>query len=92
MPHHRFITLPLSAARFPLARVQVSSFGSRLTVMQSRIEFVILRTNRSPPVAPYLASRQRSYIRLRAGERMPEEDLHLSNTVRFQAHCHWSRC
>ena len=44
-----------------------------------RIEFVILRTGLSPPVAPHPASRRRSYLRLQAGERMPEEDLHLSD-------------
>ena len=32
----------------------------------SRIEFVILQTGRSPPVAPHPASRRRSYLRLQA--------------------------
>ena len=33
-----------------------------------------LRTGRSPPVASHPLSRRRSYFRLQAGERMPEED------------------
>ena len=51
-----------------------------------RIEFVILRTGHSPPVAPHLALQRRSYVRLRAGERLPEEDFHLPDPVRFRAH------
>ncbi|MBI2569517.1 MAG: SDR family oxidoreductase, partial [Candidatus Schekmanbacteria bacterium] len=54
-------------------------------VSSGRIELVILRTGRSPPVASHPASRRRSHIWLRAGERMPEEDFHLSNHVRSQA-------
>ena len=42
--------------------------------------------DRSPPVAPHPASRRRSYSWLQAGERIPEEDLHLSDQTRFQAH------
>ncbi len=51
-----------------------------------RIEFVILRTGRSPPAALHHASLRRSCIRLQAGERFPGEDLHLSDYARFQAH------
>ena len=51
-----------------------------------RIEFVILRTGLSPPVAPHDISRRRSYIWLQAGERFPGEDLHLSDLVDSQAH------
>ena len=47
---------------------------------------VILRMSCSPPVAPHPASRRRSYLRLQAGERMPEEDFHLPDHVRLQAH------
>jgi hypothetical protein len=54
----------------------------------SRIEFVILRMDRSPPVAPHPASLRRSYSRLQTGERMSGEDFHLSDQVRFQAHWH----
>src|SRR3990172_3538699 len=39
---------------------------SRLIAAPRRIEFVHLRTNSSLPVAPHLASRRRSYLRLRS--------------------------
>jgi len=42
--------------------------------------------DRSPPAAPHPASRRRSCSRLQAGERIPEEDFHLSDQTRFQAH------
>ena len=45
-----------------------------------------LRTGRSPPVASHPLSRGRSYVQLQAGERVPEEDLHLSDQTRLQAH------
>ena len=45
---------------------------------RGRIEFVILRTDRSSPVALHLASRPRSYVRLQAGERLPGRDFHPS--------------
>jgi hypothetical protein len=51
-----------------------------------RIEFVILRTGCSPPAALHLASRRRSCTWLQAGERLPEEDFHLFDYSRFQAH------
>jgi hypothetical protein len=51
-----------------------------------RIEFVILRTGRSPPAALHHALLRRSCIRLQAGERLPGEDFHLSDYSRFQAH------
>src|SRR5207244_4034416 len=51
-----------------------------------RSEFVILRTGRSPPAASHPASWRRSCIQFQAGERMPEEDLHLSDLARSQAH------
>jgi len=52
-----------------------------------RIEFVIiLRTGRSPPAAPHPASWRRSCIRFQAGERIPGEDLHLSDCACSQAH------
>jgi hypothetical protein len=54
--------------------------------MHGRIEFVILRTGRSPPAAPHHASLRRSCSWLQAGERLPEEDFHLSDHLRFQAH------
>ena len=45
-----------------------------------------LRTGRSPPVALHPASRRRSYLRLQAGERIPGEDLHLSDQTHLQTH------
>ena len=80
-------------ARYPSAR-RVSRFcGSRFCltpagspIQTGRIEFVILRMDRSPPAAPHPASRRRSCIRFQAGERMPGEDFHLSDHVRFKAH------
>ena len=79
--------------RYPSAR-RVSCFhGSRLRHSYAgspdtsgRIEFVILRTGRSPPVASHPASRRRSYIRLQAGERIPEADLHRSDRAHSRAH------
>ena len=59
---------------------------SQARQLSGRIAFVILRTDRSPPAAPHPASRRRSCSRLQAGERMPGEDLHLSDQTRFQAH------
>jgi hypothetical protein len=83
----RFNTLPFSATGFHAsARVWTSPFTRRLVKTSGRIEFVILRTDSSSPVASHPASRRRSYIRLQAGERMPEEDSHLSDHVRFRAH------
>src|SRR5216117_2604417 len=54
----------------------------------SRIEFVILRMDRSPPAASHPASWRGSYSRLQAGERLPEEDFHLFDQVHSQAHWH----
>ena len=82
----RFDTLPLSATAFRLLPVQASPLIGRLADLPGRIEFVILRTDRSPPAALHPASGRRSCSRLQAGERMPEEDSHLSDQTRFQAH------
>jgi len=51
-----------------------------------RIEFLSVRTGRSPPTALHPASWRRSCIRLQAAERMPGEDFHLSDHTRSQAH------
>ena len=84
----RFHTLPFSSTAFRFrSRLRLWSAGSPIT--PGRIEFVILRTGRSPPAAPHHASLRRSCIWLRAGERLPEEDFHLSDYVRFQAHGPW---
>ena len=83
----RFITLPLSATGFPVplgSGLRLSHAGS--SAAPGRIEFVILRTGRSPPAALHHASLRRSCIRLQAGERLPGEDFHLSDYSRFQAH------
>lgn len=85
-PHGRFPTLPLSALGFFLAEVWASPYPCRLATNTGRIEFVILRTGSSLPVAPHLVSRRRNNSSLQAGERMPEEDFHLPNQVHFQAH------
>jgi hypothetical protein len=86
-PRGRFCTLPLSATGFPVplgSGLRLSHAGS--STAPGRIEFVILRTGRSPPAALHPASRRRSCSWLQAGERMPEEDFHLSDHSRFQAH------
>lgn len=81
----RFITLPLSSTAFPCgSRLRPCAAGS--SIAPGRIEFVILRTGRSPPAALHHASLRRSCIRLQAGERLPGEDFHLSDYARFQAH------
>ena len=48
----------------------------------------MLRTGRSPPVASHPLSQGRSYFQIQAGERLPEEDFHLSNQIHPQAYCH----
>ena len=90
LPRRRFRTLPLSATGLPPShlrwRVKASPFPSGLAKASGRIEFVILRTGRSPPAASHPASRRRSRSWLQAGERMPGEDFHLSDHARSQAH------
>src|SRR5713226_6454603 len=84
-PRGRFITLPLTATGFPNplgSGLRLSHAGS--SAAPGRIEFVILRTGRSPPAALHYASLRRSSIRLQAGERLPGEDFHLSVRARFQ--------
>ena len=72
---------PLPVSRFRLHHRYAGSSG-----IPGRIEFLIVRTGRPPPAAPHPASWRRSCIRLQAGEHMPEEDLHLSDLARSQAH------
>ena len=81
----RFYTLPLSA-RASRFRSKVRHWLAGSPTAPGRIEFVILRTGRSPPAALHHASLRRSCIRLQAGERLPGEDLHLSDYSRLQAH------
>jgi hypothetical protein len=85
--------LDVDFARYPSSRRVSCLRRSRLhhvpagsPTLTGRIEFVILRMDRSPPVAPHPALRRRSYSWLQAGERIPEEDFHLSDQTRFQAH------
>jgi len=60
---------------------------SQARQLSGRIAFVILRTDRSPPAAPHPALAGRcSCSWLQAGEGVPEEDFHLSDQLRFQAH------
>jgi len=82
---YRFYTLPLSARAFRF-RSRVRHWLAGSPTAPGRIEFVILRTGRSPPAALHLASRRRSCSWLQVGERIPEEDFHLSDNSRFQAH------
>ena len=78
-PSSRRVSRLLGGSRFHLCLA-----GS--PTLTGRIEFVILRMDRSPPVASHPVLRRRSYSWLQAGERIPEEDFHLSNHTRFQAH------
>ena len=78
---------PLPVSRFRLHPRYAGSSG-----IPGRIEFLIVRTGRSPPAAPHPASWRRSCIRLQAGEHMPEEDLHLSDLARSQAHIPPASC
>jgi len=71
-PRRHFLTLPLSATGFPLplgSGLHLSRAGS--SSAPGRIEFVILRTGRSPPAALHHASLRRSGSWLQAGERLP---------------------
>ena len=80
-------SLPHKPDRLPaLADTWLHLFYAGSPKSSGRIGFVFLRTGRSPPVAPHLASRQRSYSRLQAGERLPEEDFHLSDYAYSHAH------
>ena len=60
--------LPTASRPRDLSVVWASPLGCRLTTTTGRIEFVILRTGSSPPVALHLLSRGRSYFRLRSSD------------------------
>jgi len=81
-----FARYPSSRRVSYLRRSRLHHFPAGSPTLTGRIEFVILRMDRSPPAAPHPASRRRSCSRLQAGERIPEEDFHLSDQTRFQAH------
>ena len=87
-----FARYPLSRRVSCLRRSRLHLFPAGSPTLTGRIEFVILRMDRSPPAAPHLASRRRSCSRLQAGERIPEEDSHLSDQTRFQAHWNARSC
>ena len=85
--------LDVDFSRYPSSRRVSRWHGSRFHLslagsptLTGRIEFLIVRMDRSPPVASHPVPRRRSYSWLQAGERIPEEDFHLSNQPRFQAH------
>ncbi len=63
-----------------------SPFASKLAAASGRIEFVILPTSSSSPVALHPASRRRSYLRLSKPGRAPSEDFHLTDSLPSQAH------
>ena len=60
-----------------------SPFTSRLATTRSRIEFVILRTSRSPPIAPHPVLRRRSYLRLQS----PDQTLAGTSTLPITRAC-----
>jgi len=77
---HRVIRRARSPAATPLAR-SLSSLGLRhLTAgsprSQAESSSLVLRTDRSPRVALHLASRRRSYLRLRKAKPPSDGDLH----------------
>jgi hypothetical protein len=84
---------PIALTRYPSAREAAGShrFGLRRLLAgspheQAESSSLALRTGRSPPDAPHPASRRRSFHRLQAGERLPEEDSHLSDLAHSQTH------
>ena len=81
-----FARYPSSRRVSRLRRSRLHHFPAGSPTLTGRIEFVILRMDRSPPVASHPVSRRRSYSWLQAGERIPEEDFHLSDNSRFQTH------
>jgi hypothetical protein len=72
------------ASGLPRSGLRLECAGSPNGMAES--SSLALRTGRSPPVAPHPASRRRSYHRLQAGERVPEEDSHLSDQTHLQTH------
>jgi hypothetical protein len=81
-----FVRYPSSRRVSCLRRSRLHLVPAGSPTLTGRIEFVIPRMDRSPPAAPHPAARRRSCSRLQAGERIPEEDSHLSDQTRFQAH------
>src|SRR6266403_1057136 len=75
-----------SAPALAVSRSRLRTRHAGSSGIPGRIEFLIVRTGRSPPAAPHPASWRRSCTRFQAGERIPEEDLHLSVCACSQAH------
>src|SRR5260370_14505231 len=91
VPNHLAPTLVASprypsAPALPLSRSRLRPWHAGSSGIPGRIEFLIVRTGRSPPAAPHPASWRRSCTRFQAGERIPEEDLHLSACTCSHAH------
>jgi hypothetical protein len=83
----------IAFTRYPSASWVSGSLRSRLRHYlassppgQAESSSLALRTGRSPPVASHPLSRGRSYLQLQAGERVPEEDLHLSDQTHLRTH------
>jgi hypothetical protein len=84
---------PIALTRYPSAWEASGwrRFGLRLWLAGSPSEkaessSLSLRTGHSPRVASHPASRRRGFRRLQAGERLPEEDLHLPDLAHLQTH------
>ena len=76
-----------SLSRVSLDVTWASPFPSRLATTTGRIEFVILRTGHSPPVALHLLSRERSYFRLQDSGQTPAR----TSTSLIQCACRRTR-
>jgi len=81
LPPRSYRTHP--PGRVPHGVSWASPLTRRLATTTGRIEFVILRTGRSPPVAPHAASRRRSYVRLQGSNLNLDEDFHLADSIHF---------
>jgi hypothetical protein len=95
--HHSASTHPagstIALTRYPSASRISGSLRSRLRQFpagsppgKAESSSLVLRTGRSPPVASHPLFRVRSYHWLQVGERMPEEDLHLSDQTHLRTH------
>src|SRR5260370_4628700 len=67
-----------SAPALALSRSRLRPWHAGSSGIPGRIEFLIVRTGRSPPAAPHPASWLRRCTPVHARERIPDEDLHLS--------------
>jgi hypothetical protein len=84
---------PIALTRYPSASTASGSLRSGLHLKRAgspnhpaESSSLALRTGHSPPDAPHPASRRRSFGRLQAGERLPEEDFHLPVRTHLQTH------